>query len=157
MTATGVSALVSIQTVRMTICVCEVFAKALTGELTIWGGMEQRLKGKVAVITGGARGLGRGYALRLAELGADIAVIGCNLRAGDVYEFEANLKTAHSVAEECQALNVRAIELEADLTDRAKTFATMDMVAKELGTIDIAVCNAGGGTVLFADERDDGK
>jgi len=117
--------------------------------------MVGQLKGKVAVITGGARGLGRGYALRLARLGADIAVVDRNLNAGDVYQFETDLKTAQSVAEECQALNVRAIELEADLTDRARTFETMEAVAKELGTIDIAVCNAGGGTVAFADELDD--
>jgi 3-oxoacyl-[acyl-carrier protein] reductase len=117
--------------------------------------MEGQLKGKVAVITGGARGLGRGYALRLAQLGADIAIVDRNLNSGDVYEFEADLKTAGSVAAECQALDVRAMELEADLTDRAKTFEVMKAVAKELGTIDIAVCNAGGGTVAFADELDD--
>ena len=41
---------------------------------------ERKLSGKVAVITGGARGLGRGYALRLAGLGADIAIIDRNLK-----------------------------------------------------------------------------
>lgn len=117
--------------------------------------MEQKLQGKVAVITGGARGLGRGYALRLASLGADIAVVDRNLRAADVYEFEAQLKTAPSVAEECRALGVKAMEIEADLTDRERAFATMAAVADELGGIDIAVCNAGGGTVMFADELDD--
>jgi 3-oxoacyl-[acyl-carrier protein] reductase len=119
--------------------------------------MDQKLQGKVAVVTGGARGLGRGYALRMANLGADIAIVDRNLSAGDVYEFESNLKTAQSVAEECRAIGVRAIELEADLTDRDGTFATMDTVAKELGAIDIAVCNAGGGTVAFADELEQGE
>ena len=47
---------------------------------------ERKLDGKVALITGGARGLGRGYALRLAALGADIAIIDRNLKAADVYE-----------------------------------------------------------------------
>lgn len=111
-----------------------------------------KLKGKVAVVTGGARGLGRGYALHMAGLGADIAIIDRNLAAGDVYEFESNLKTAKSVAEECQARGVQAIELQADLTDREVTLAAMESVAKKFGSIDIAVCNAGGGTVTFADE-----
>jgi NAD(P)-dependent dehydrogenase (short-subunit alcohol dehydrogenase family) len=42
---------------------------------------KRKLSGKVAVITGGARGLGRGYALWLASFGADIAIIDRNLRA----------------------------------------------------------------------------
>ena len=114
--------------------------------------MEQKLKGKVAVITGGARGLGRGYALRLSALGADVAIIDRNLSSGDVYEFEAKLRTAESVAVECQQLNVRAIEIQADLTSRESTFTAIEEVLAELGRIDIAVCNAGGGTAQLADE-----
>ena len=115
---------------------------------------ERKLQGKVALVTGGARGLGRGYALRLAALGADIAIIDRNLKAADVYEFEKALLTADSVVAECEALGVKAIDLEADLTDREATEAAIGEIADNMGRIDIAVCNAGGGTVVFADERD---
>lgn len=114
----------------------------------------RKLDGKVALITGGARGLGRGYALRLASLGADVAIIDRNLKAAEVYEFERELMTADSVMDECQALGVRAIGIEADLTDRDATEKAVADVAEALGRIDIAVCNAGGGTVTFADERE---
>jgi 3-oxoacyl-[acyl-carrier protein] reductase len=114
---------------------------------------ERKLSGKVVVITGGARGLGRGYALRLAGLGADIAIIDRNLRAADVYDFERKAMTAPTVMAECEAKGVRAIGIEADLTDRAATTAAIDGIVHRLGRLDVAVCNAGGGTVLFADER----
>ena len=114
---------------------------------------ERKLTGKVAVVTGGARGLGRGYALRLAGLGADIAIIDRNLKAADVYEFEKKAMTAPTVMAECEASGVRAIGIEADLTSRAAATAAIDRVVHELGRIDVAVLNAGGGTVVFADER----
>jgi 3-oxoacyl-[acyl-carrier protein] reductase len=114
---------------------------------------ERKLTGKVAVVTGGARGLGRGYALRLAGLGADVAIIDRNLRAANVYEFERNAMTAPTVMAECEARGVRSIGIEADLTRRETAHAAIDDVARRLGRIDIAVCNAGGGTVVFADER----
>ncbi len=117
---------------------------------------ERKLDGKVALVTGGARGLGRGYALRLAKLGADIAIIDRNLHAAEVYEFERALLTADTVMAECEALGVRAIGLEADLTDRAATEKAVAEVVNRLGRLDILVANAGGGTVLFADERKDG-
>ena len=115
---------------------------------------ERKLQGKVALVTGGARGLGRGYALRLAALGSNIAIIDRNLKAADVYEFEKALLTADSVVAECEALGVKAIDLEADLTDREATEAAIGEIADNMGRINIAVCNAGGGTVVFADERD---
>lgn len=115
---------------------------------------DKKLAGKVALITGGARGLGRGYALRLAGLGADIAIIDRNLKAASVYEFERALLTADTVMAECEALGVHAIGLEIDLTDRAATEQAINDVVARLGRIDIAVCNAGGGTVTFADELD---
>lgn len=118
---------------------------------------EKKLSGKVAMITGGARGLGRGYALRLAGLGADIAIVDRNLKAADVYDFEKELMTAPTVEEECKALGVRAISIEADLTKRELVEKAVAEVVERLGRIDIAVCNAGGGTAKFADERQPGE
>jgi 3-oxoacyl-[acyl-carrier protein] reductase len=113
----------------------------------------KKLAGKVALITGGARGLGRGYALRLAGLGADIAIIDRNLHAAEAYQYEMEQMTAPTVGEEVRALGVRAVEVEAHLTDREAAEGAVSRVAEELGRIDIAVCNAGGGTYAFADER----
>jgi NAD(P)-dependent dehydrogenase (short-subunit alcohol dehydrogenase family) len=118
---------------------------------------EKKLTGKVAVITGGARGLGRGYALRLAGLGADIAIVDRNLHAADVYNFEREQMTAPTVVEECRAFGVRSMGVEVDLTDRAAAEKAMADIVAELGHIDIAICNAGGGTVTFADEREPEK
>ncbi len=116
------------------------------------GVADRQLRGKVALVTGGARGLGRGYALRLAELGADVAILDRNLGAAGVYEFERNLMTAATVQEECAAHGVRALAREVDLADRGAAERAVAGVAGELGGIDIAVCNAGGGTTRFADE-----
>ena len=112
----------------------------------------KRLSGKVALVTGAARGLGRGYALRLAELGADVALLDRNLDAAAVYEFERDQMTGATVREECAAHGVRALALEVDLTDRAAAERAVAEAAGALGGIDIAICNAGGGTIRFADE-----
>ena len=113
---------------------------------------QNKLTGKVALITGAARGLGRGYALRLAGLGADIAIVDRNLAGAQVYEFERAAMSAASVVDECAALGVRAIGIEADLTDRQACLDMAEQTVSQLGGLDIAVCNAGGGTVRFADE-----
>jgi 3-oxoacyl-[acyl-carrier protein] reductase len=114
---------------------------------------EKKLTGKVALVTGGARGLGRGYALRLARLGANVAIIDRNLNAASVYAFERDAMTAPTVMAECEAMGVAALGIEADVSDRARTTAAVAAVLHRFGRLDIAVCNAGGGTVVFADER----
>lgn len=114
--------------------------------------VEKKLAGKVALITGSARGLGRGYAIRLAGLGADIAIIDQNLRGFEVYDFDRKQMTAPTVMDECKNLGVRSMGLELDLTDREATEKTVDQIVKEMGGVDIAVCNAGGGIVKFASE-----
>ncbi len=113
----------------------------------------KKLAGQVALVTGGARGLGRGYALRLAGLGADVAILDRNLQAAEVYAFEREQRTAGTVTGEIEALGVRALGLQVDVTDRDAVERAVGEVADGLGRIDVAVCNAGGGTVAFADER----
>jgi 3-oxoacyl-[acyl-carrier protein] reductase len=119
--------------------------------------MEKKLAGKVAVVTGGARGLGRGYALRLANLGADIAIIDRNLKAFEVYDFEKQQMTAPTVMDECKAFGIKTMGLEVNMTDRVAAEKAIAQVVKEMGRIDIVVCNAGGGTVRFADEIKPGE
>jgi 3-oxoacyl-[acyl-carrier protein] reductase len=114
--------------------------------------MPRKLEGRIAIVTGGARGLGRGYALRLAALGADVAILDRNLESAQVYAEEAEALTAASVTQECEAQGTRALGLTVDLTDRAATFAAVDSVRSAFGRIDILVCNAGGGVARFADE-----
>lgn len=114
--------------------------------------VEKKLAGKVALITGGARGLGKGYALRLAGLGADIAIIDRDLESFRVYEFERKQMSASTVMDECRKLGVKSIGLALDLTDRKATRKAVDQIVSKMGKIDIVICNAGGGTTKFADE-----
>lgn len=116
----------------------------------------KKLKDKVAIITGGARGLGRGYALRLAALGANIAIIDRNLKGFNVYNFESTRMTASTVVEECQKLGVKSIGLSVNLADRAAAQQAVDCIVEDLKRLDIVVCNAGGGTIKFADELGSG-
>jgi 3-oxoacyl-[acyl-carrier protein] reductase len=113
---------------------------------------EKKLAGQVAMVTGAARGIGRATALRLAGLGADIAVVDRDLNAAQVYEEERDKLTAPTVMEECQALGVRAIGIQADLTDRTAAEKAAAEVVEKLGRIDIAACIAGGAFVTYADE-----
>ncbi|HST40238.1 MAG TPA: SDR family NAD(P)-dependent oxidoreductase [Conexibacter sp.] len=106
----------------------------------------KRLAGQVAIVTGAGRGIGRGYALRLAQLGAAVAVVDVDLRSHEQFEEERALMTAASTADEVAALGVPVLALEADLTDAAAARAMVAQVDAAWGRIDVCVCNAGGGT-----------
>lgn len=103
-----------------------------------------KLAGKVAIVTGAARGLGRAYALRLARLGADVVVNDVDMHAAMTYGEEL---TADTVPDEVIALGRRSIGVEADVTDRAQVDAMVKRAIAELGRVDILVNNAGGALV----------
>lgn len=99
------------------------------------------LTGQTAIVTGAARGLGRAYALRLAALGANVAVVDIDLNAAA--EFGETLG-ASSVAGEIEGLGRRALGVQADLTQRSEVQRVVDEVVQAFGRVDILVNNAGG-------------
>ena len=102
---------------------------------------ERKLLGKTAVVTGAARGLGRAYALRLAELGADVVVIDVNLDGAK--EFGETLNAA-SVSEEIEHLQRKSLGIQADLSKRDEARGAIQQAFDAFGRIDILVNNAGG-------------
>ena len=89
------------------------------------------LEGRVALVTGGSRGIGRAIALRLAQEGADVAV--CARTEG----------TAQKTAEEIAALGVRSLGRAVDVSDMEQAAALVTEVVAEFGGINILVNNAG--------------
>ena len=108
---------------------------------------------KRALVTGAGRGLGRAYALQLARLGADVAVLDLNLRSFEEYEAERAQMTGASTADEVQALGRRSLAFEADVADRDALANVVERIVAAWGGIDIAVCNAGGGLGTPAETR----
>lgn len=90
------------------------------------------LEGKVTVVTGASRGIGRSIALGMADAGADVAVAA---------RTEADLQT---LVKEIEDLDRRAIAVPTDVTDRSALENLFDRTIAELGRFDILVNNAGG-------------
>jgi 3-oxoacyl-[acyl-carrier protein] reductase len=111
------------------------------------------LDGKKALVTGAARGIGRAYALRLANLGADVAVIDLDLHSYAAFDTEAKSMTADTTVDEVRALGSDSLGFEVDVTDRAAVDEAIAQLQQRWGRLDIAVCNAGGGVGALTDNR----
>ena len=92
-----------------------------------------KLDGKVALVTGAGQGIGRAYALALAEAGADVAVADINERTG------------RHVADEIVALGRRSVFVKTDVTRPEEVEALVTATVAELGGLDVAVNNAWAG------------
>jgi 3-oxoacyl-[acyl-carrier protein] reductase len=90
------------------------------------------LTNRVALVTGGSRGIGKAIALALAEAGANVVV-----------NYRVAAKEANAVADGIRALGRRAMAVAADVSDGAAVHAMIQSVAAELGAVDVLINNAG--------------
>jgi 3-oxoacyl-[acyl-carrier protein] reductase len=94
--------------------------------------MEQQLAGKIALVTGGGRGIGRAISLALARAGCDVAV-----------NYRERRDDAESAVREIQNLGRRAAAIQADVSRGADVTQLLDAAEAQLGPIEILVNNAG--------------
>jgi SDR family mycofactocin-dependent oxidoreductase len=114
--------------------------------------MAGRVAGKVAFITGAARGQGRSHAIRLAEEGADIIAVDICRDYGTVpYAMATEADLAETV-KAVEALDRRIVATRADVRDAAALKAAVDDGVAQLGRLDIVSANAGICTVQSWDE-----
>ena len=85
------------------------------------------LKGKKALVVGARRNMGKGFALGLAEAGADVAVTDVNIKSGQL----------QTVADEIQQMGCKSLALKADISSQEEVKKLVDSVVQEFGTIDI--------------------
>ncbi|WP_022851335.1 3-oxoacyl-[acyl-carrier-protein] reductase [Limisalsivibrio acetivorans] len=90
------------------------------------------LEGKVALVTGGSRGIGRTVALKLASLGANVAV-----------NYASSSAKAEEVVKEIEESGGKALAVKANVADEPSVKEMFASIEKELGTVDILVNNAG--------------
>jgi 3-oxoacyl-[acyl-carrier protein] reductase len=112
---------------------------------------EPKLKGQVALVTGAGRGLGRAFAHRLSALGARVAVLDLSLKSYADIPAEREAMEEDSTVSEIEARGGAAIGLEVDVTDSAAVTRAIEQIVQRWGRLDVAVCNAGGGTGTLAE------
>jgi 3-oxoacyl-[acyl-carrier protein] reductase len=129
--------------------------------------LEIDLSGRVALVTGGSRGLGRADALTLAQAGADVVIadilVESDTSAAERYGVLAQAAVAQgmvhaeSTVEEIGALGRRSFAVRCDVTSREDVGAAVSRTVEELGSVDILVNNAGtlDHVGQFADQQPD--
>jgi SDR family mycofactocin-dependent oxidoreductase len=105
--------------------------------------MAGKLEGKVAFITGAARGQGRSHAIRLAAEGASIIAVDICAQIGTVPYPMATAEDLAETVKEVEALDRRIVARQADVRDEAGLRAAFDAGVAELGPVDIVLANAG--------------
>lgn len=104
----------------------------------------QRLKDKIAIVTGASRGGGRGIALTLGEEGATVYVTGRSVRGAQTAQ-DLPGTTIEDTAEQVTARGGLGIPVQCDHTREAEVEALFDRLKREHGRLDIVVSNAWGG------------
>ena len=103
--------------------------------------MNEELKGKVALVTGAGRGIGKAIAHRLGMIGADVIIHDLNRESSNDFGEGA---TIDEVSEAIRKLGVKSMTVTGDLTDSVAVNSMVDEVLREFPQIDILVNNAGG-------------
>jgi (+)-trans-carveol dehydrogenase len=114
-----------------------------------------RVEGKVAFITGAARGQGRSHAVRLAQEGADIIAVDVCRQVETVPYPTATSEDLAETVRQVEALDRRIIVTEADVRDLAALQAAVDDGVAQLGRLDIVLANAGISTPASTLEMDE--
>lgn len=102
-----------------------------------------KLEGKVAFITGAARGQGRSHAIRLAEEGADIIAVDIGASIASIPYALASAEDMAATVKEVEAHGRRIVARQADVRDRAALAEAFAAGTAELGGVDIVIANAG--------------
>jgi len=114
--------------------------------------MPGRVEGKVAFVTGAARGQGRSHAVRLAQEGADIIAVDLAGQVASVPYPMATPEDLDQTVKEVEALDRRIVATQADVRDYAALKSALDEGVAQLGRLDIVCANAGIASFGSADE-----